>query len=268
MIGLFDSGVGGLSVLRALKERIPALKSQYFADSAHMPYGPKSAEEIEQLVIAICDFLIAHGCEAIIMACNTSSALTLGKLQRRYDIPLLGVLQPGARAAVSLTQNGKVGVMATAGTVRSGAYEQAIKDIDQNVEVIAVACPLLAPLVENGFTTGAEVDKALAEYLAPLIHANVDTIVLGCTHYVFLADAIAALLPPNVSLVDPAFETVNDALPFVAHLRSHTLGSTDYYVSGSVSDFERVAGNLLGISPQGKKVVFHANDSALTVELE
>ena len=267
-IGLFDSGVGGLSVLRRLCQAMPGRDYRYFADTIHMPYGSRSTENIENIVIAICDFLIGQGCKAIVMACNTSSALALGKVRRLYDIPIVGVLEPGARAAVSATRNGKIGVMATEGTVRSGAYLKAVQWLHPTYVVHSQPCPKLAPLVESGHFSGPEVKSALLEYLPPLLAQGVDTIVLGCTHYPFLSEAITKLLPSGVCLVDPALETVSEVNAILGTTAFEGPTEASFYSSGSVADFMRVGRELIGFVPSAQKVYFRQQPTGLTVELE
>jgi len=267
-IGLFDSGVGGLSVLRRLLQAMPGRDYRYFADSFHMPYGSRSTENIENIVMAICDFLIGQGCKAIVMACNTSSALALAKVRGRYDIPIIGVLEPGARAAVNATRNGKIGVMATEGTVRSGAYLRAVHWLRTDCIVYSQPCPKLAPLVERGHFGGSEVMSALTEYVPPLLAQGVDTIVMGCTHYPFLYEAIAKLLPPGVCIVDPALETVSEVMAILGATPLAGATNLSFYASGSVEDFMRVGRGLIGVVPNAQKVYFREHPTGLTVELE
>lgn len=265
-IGLFDSGVGGLSVLRRLRELLPMENYTYFADSYHMPYGPRSSSEIERIVFGICDFLVARGCKAIVMACNTSSALVLPLARERYHIPIIGVLEPGARAAVAVTRNGKVGVMATEATIRSLAYVNTIKGLDARAQVTGQACPALAPLVEQGYLQGEEVNRALKAYIPPLLAKEIDTLVLGCTHYPFLSTSIGELVPESVRLVDPAEETAQTVKKNVP--TGGGTGHTTYYVSGSSAEFSRVAAMLLSETVQVHKVRFVEQGNGLLVELE
>lgn len=247
---------------------MPGRDYRYFADTVHMPYGSRSSENIEYIVTAICDFLVGQGCKAIVMACNTSSALALAKVRQLYDVPIVGVLEPGARAAVNATRNGKIGIMATEGTVRSGAYPRAVSWLRPDYSVYSQPCPKLAPLVESGNCAGPEVMSALMEYVPPLLDQGVDTIVLGCTHYPFLSEIIAGLLPLGVCLVDPALETVSEmnAILEATHLEGPT--SVSFYVSGSVEDFVAVSKGLIGFVPHAQKAYFREQPSGLTVELE
>ncbi|MDP3486614.1 MAG: glutamate racemase, partial [Bacillota bacterium] len=230
--------------------------------------GSRSAESIESIVIAICDFLIGQGCKAIVMACNTSSALALAKVRGLYDIPIIGVLEPGARAAVNATRNGKIGVLATEGTVRSGAYSRAVQWLRPDCVVYSQSCPKLAPLVESGHFGGPEVMSALMEYVPPLLAHGVDTIVLGCTHYPFLAEPITKLLLPGTCLVDPALETVSEVSAILGAAPVEAPTKHSFYASGSVEDFIRVGRELIGFVPDAQKVYFREQQKGLTVELE
>lgn len=254
-IGLFDSGVGGLSVLRRLWELCPHEDYVYFADTYHMPYGPRSHAEIENIVFGICDFLLHRQCRAIVMACNTSSALVLPLARRHYPIPLFGVLMPGARTAVSLTSNGRIGVLATEATIRSKAYVNAVRSMAPNIEVFGQACGALAPFVERGELQGEHVVTAVSDCVAPLLDCGVDTLVLGCTHYPFLLPVLNEIVPPHVTLVDPAKATVQEVQ---AHLQPATslTGSTTFFVSGGGQEFARVAKVLLGTAVHPQEVRF------------
>jgi len=265
-IGLFDSGVGGLSVLRRLSELLPHEDYLYFADNLHMPYGPRSPEDLREIVFAICDYLVLAGCSMIVMACNTSSALVLPLARARYSIPLLGVLDPGARVAAEISGSGSIGVMATLATTRSGAYEKSILAYRPNATVYSQACPLLAPLVEQGALTGSEVELALKECLAPLLAAEVDTVVLGCTHYPFLRETLIPLIPKNVVLVDPAFQTAIEASKMLCRSPGG-VGQSRYLVSGNKEDFVRVAASLLPSMGEPAQVSFVRDKGQLRVEL-
>lgn len=264
IIGLFDSGVGGLSVLQQCWRQLPSESYIYFADSIHMPYGARCSEDIKGLVRAICGFLVELNCQAIVAACNTSSALALREVRLDYRIPILGVLQPGAKTAVEVTRNGRVGVIATEATVRSNAYVHAIKELNERIEVFSQACPLLAPLVERGDFDGAEVRAALALYLPQLVAQGIDTLILGCTHYPFLSSAIRKFLPSYITLVDPAVETALELYQVIPHQNQVDRGQTTYYVSGSLSEFERVAESLTRETVRARQVHFNKQ----RVELE
>jgi glutamate racemase len=207
-IGIFDSGVGGLTVLREIVRRLPCEDIVYFGDTARVPYGSKSSPTVIRFAEEDCRFLMHHRPKLIVVACNTASSYAIDTLRRRIATPLVGVIEPGARAAVAATRSGRVGVIATQATVNSQAYVRAVERLDPSVEVIQRASPLLVPIVEEG-RDGDDpvVAMVLDQYLAPLREAGVDVLVLGCTHYPLLTDAIARTMGDGVRLVDSATET-------------------------------------------------------------
>ncbi len=204
-IGIFDSGVGGLTVQRALLEAVPAASTLYLGDTARVPYGTKSAETVTQYSLRNARFLARHGIDLLVVACNTASAVALPALRDALPVPVVGVVDPGARAAARVSRTGRIGVIGTQGTVASGAYQAAIRRERPDAEVVARACPLFVPLAEEGWTDPQDeiVRGIVRRYLAPLRDAGIDTLVLGCTHYPLLERAIAAELP-GIALVDSA----------------------------------------------------------------
>lgn len=204
-IGIFDSGVGGLTVQRAIIGRLPGLDTVYLGDTARIPYGTRSPAVVTQYSLRNARVLAGLGIDLLVVACNTASAVALPALRAELPVPVLGVVEPGARAALRATRSGRIGVIGTAGTVASGAYQAVLRALRPGVEVTARACPLFVPLAEEGWTDPAdEVVRGVARrYLEPLAGAGVDTLVLGCTHYPLLRQAIAAVLP-GVALVDSA----------------------------------------------------------------
>ena len=203
-IGVFDSGIGGLTVVRALRELLPNENIFYLGDTARVPYGGKSAHTVERYSLEIATLLLEEDCKAIVVACNTASALALPKLEATSSVPVIGVIRPGAAAAVATTRNGHIGVIGTRATIKSGAYERAIRALDQDVRVAARACPLFVPLIEEGWLEGEITDRVVREYLEPLVQDGIDTLVLGCTHYPLLRAAIGQFLGDAVKLVDSA----------------------------------------------------------------
>ena len=203
-IGVFDSGIGGLTVVRALRELLPNEQIHYLGDTARVPYGGKSAATIERYSLEITEMLLAENCKTIVVACNTASALALTQLESATPIPVTGVIRPGAQAAVAATRNGHVGVIGTRATIKSGAYESALRAFDPNVRITARACPLFVPLIEEGWLEGEVTDRVVRQYLTPLVEEGVDTLVLGCTHYPLLREAIGRFLGQSVTLVDSA----------------------------------------------------------------
>lgn len=210
-VGVFDSGIGGLTVVREIERQLPHERIIYFGDTARVPYGPKSPETVQRYSREISDWLVGEGVKAIVVACNTATAHALPMLRDYLAMPVVGVVEPGARAAMRLTRSKVVGVIGTAGTIASGAYERAIHAIEPNARVVARACPLFVPLVEEGWTDREATRLIAREYLEPLAEAQVDTIVLGCTHYPLLAPMLSELTQPGVRLIDSAAETAAEA---------------------------------------------------------
>jgi glutamate racemase len=203
-IGVFDSGIGGLTVVRALREVLPNETIFYLGDTARVPYGGKSAATVERYSLEIADLLLAEHCKTIVVACNTASALALPRLEEMSPVPVIGVILPGAQAAVAATRNRHIGVIGTRATIKSEAYERAILALDPAVRVSARACPLFVPLIEEGWLEGEITDRIVRQYLDPLVRDGIDTLVLGCTHYPLLCEAIGRYLGDSVQLVDSA----------------------------------------------------------------
>ena len=203
-IGVFDSGIGGLTVASALRELLPNEKIFYLGDTARVPYGGKSAATVERYSLEITAMLLEEKCKAIVVACNTASALALTRLTEMTPVPVIGVIRPGAEAALAATRNGHIGVIGTRATIKSGAYERALRSLNAEVRVSACACPLFVPLIEEGWLQSEITDRVIGQYLEPLVRGGIDTLVLGCTHYPLLREAIARFLGNSVQLVDSA----------------------------------------------------------------
>lgn len=206
-LGVFDSGIGGLTVAHALFERLPRESVIYFGDTARVPYGPKSPDTVRRYSAEILSYLLHRGVKAVVVACNTSTAHALGSLRERSPVPVLGVIEPGARAAVAASRAGSIGVIGTAGTIASGAYERAIRALRPDARVVSRACPLFVPLIEEGWFDHPATELVAQEYLAPLRSAGVDTLVLGCTHYPLLKPLLTRVMGEAVRLIDSAEET-------------------------------------------------------------
>jgi len=208
-IGVFDSGVGGLTVLAELHRRLPGEGTIYLGDNARTPYGPRPADEVRRFTIESVDWLLAQDVKLLVLACNTATARALPEVRARSSVPVLGVVRPGAVAATAATRSREVGVIATAGTVESGAYPEAIFEADAATRVAQLACPDLVPMVEAGILDGARAESVLRAYLEPLIrtHPGMDTLLLGCTHYPLLRAPIERIVGPGVAVVDSAFTT-------------------------------------------------------------
>jgi glutamate racemase len=219
-IGVFDSGMGGLTVVREMMSQLPNESIIYFGDTARVPYGPKSPDTVLRYSREITSFLKGEGVKVLVVACNTATAHALPALRREFDMPIVGVIEPGARAAAAVTKTKRVGVIGTAGTIKSKAYEKEIRKILPDVEVTAQACALFVPLVEEGWLD-SEVTRAVARnYLAPIVSAEVDTLVLGCTHYPLMKTVIGNVVGREVRLIDSAHETARQAGEI---LRAHGL---------------------------------------------
>ncbi len=203
-IGVFDSGIGGLTVAAALRALLPQENIFYIGDTARVPYGGKSQQTIERYSLEISEMLLAESAKMVVVACNTASALAIPRLHRSLEVPVTGVILPGAKAAVAATRNGHVGVIGTRGTIRSGAYERAIQTLAPEVRVTSQACPMLVPAIEEGWLNEPITDGIIAHYLGGLVESGIDTLVLGCTHYPLLKPALARYLGEGVRLVDSA----------------------------------------------------------------
>jgi glutamate racemase len=245
-IGIFDSGVGGLTVVKSLLKQLPGENFIYFGDTAHLPYGNKSQAELFQYAQNIVGFLLQQNVKAIVVACGTHSSVTLPSIETSCPVPIMGVMKAGVASAVKTTRNGKIGIIATQASVNNGSYRQHI--ISQgDYQVFASACPRFVPWVEAGVFSGNEVDQAIEEYISPLLKKGIDTLVMGCTHYPFLADAIAGFTGPEVTLVDPAVRTIQELEHILAKNNmqgSAAQGYGEFYVSGNDQSFYH-AGSLL-----------------------
>jgi glutamate racemase len=206
-IGIFDSGLGGLTVARAVFDRLPHDSTIYFGDTARVPYGPKSPDTVRRYSREILDWLLSQKVKAVIIACNTSTAHALDTLRAAAPVPVIGVVEPGARAAVKAGRGGPIGVIGTAGTIASGAYERSIHAIAPEVKVLQQACPLFVPFVEEGWFDHPAAQLVAQEYLAPLVQEGIRALVLGCTHYPLLKPLLRRVVGPDVALIDSAEET-------------------------------------------------------------
>lgn len=215
-IGIFDSGIGGLTVARAIYELLPAEDTVYLGDTARVPYGPKSPATVQRYSHEILEWLLAQGVKAVVVACNTATAHALQSLRAASPVPVLGVVEPGARAAVSASHGGAVGVIGTAGTIASGAYRRALLALDPELRVVEQACPLFVPLVEEGWFGHPAARLVAEEYLAPIRAAGVDALVLGCTHYPLLKPLLGEMLGEHVALIDSAEETAAELAQILA----------------------------------------------------
>jgi len=247
-IGIFDSGVGGLTVMSEVAKLLPGEDIIYFGDTARVPYGSKSKEAISRFAQEICEFLLNSNVKLIIVACNTASAFALEKLQK-LPVPVLGVIAPGAMAALGHTKNLRVGVIGTHGTVKSKSYIKAIKKLNPRVNVFSNACPLFVPLVEEGWLAKPVTYEIAREYIAPLKAKKIDVLVLGCTHYPLLKKVIGKVTGKNVRLIDSASATAvcaKDILIKKNMLSAKKRGSYKFFVSDSPEKFKSVGEKFLG----------------------
>ena len=255
-IGIFDSGIGGLTVVRKIRRVLPHEDLIYLGDTARVPYGTKSPDTVVRFACEDTEFLVRQNVKAVVVACNTVSAWALPTLKRQFDIPVSGVIVPGARFALSRTRNGRIGVIGTTATIRSMAYNRAILSSNSRAKVFARACPLLVPLVEEGWTNHKVTLNVLRGYLSPLLRRGIDTLVLGCTHYPLLKRAIRSVVGPDVNLVDSAESCARflvDSLEtagLVSRNRRRA-GIIHPYVTDEVQRFNELAGRFLGL-PTGR----------------
>lgn len=250
-IGVFDSGVGGLTVAREIMRNLPKEDIVYFGDTARVPYGSKSKDNIIRYSRQIIHFLKTQDVKAIVIACNTASALALDAVKDELDIPIIGVVEPGARAALAETKTKRIGIIGTEATVRSSMYEKLIQSEDPEVEVIAKACPLFVPLVEEGFKKHKVMDEIIDYYLASLLEADVDTLILGCTHYPLLRSKIREYVGDKITLINPAYETAMDLKKILKEYDMENPdiegdhGSYSFYVSDAADKFKQFANTIL-----------------------
>ena len=258
-IGIFDSGIGGLTVARAIYELLPHEHTIYLGDTARVPYGPKSPATVRRYSHEILEWLLAQGVKAVVVACNTATAHALDSLRAASPVPVLGVVEPGARAAVAATHRRNVAVIGTAGTVASGAYRRALLALQPGLTVTEQACPLFVPLVEEGWHSHPATRLVAEEYLAPVRAAGADALVLGCTHYPLLKPLLAELLGPSVALIDSAEETARDVAQVLAANGLQGDGTTPvthrWVATDDVARFARVGTLFTGRSLESVELV-------------
>lgn len=251
-IGVFDSGVGGLTVAREIMRQIPNERIVYFGDTARVPYGSKSRETITRFSKQIVRFLRTFQVKTIVVACNTASAYALDELETETDIPIIGVVKPGAKTAAEVTKNGRIGVIATDATINSQIYTQYIKELNRDVTIYGKACPLFVPLVEEGLWQDPVTDEIARRYLTELIDIDIDTLILGCTHYPLIRSTLGKIMGDAVTLVNPAYETARELKEMLEqrgllNQEPPALGANPYqfYVSDSAEKFKRFANSII-----------------------
>ena len=250
-VGVFDSGVGGLTVAREIMRQLPNENIVYFGDTARVPYGSKSKDNIIRYSRQIINFLKTKNVKAIVIACNTASALALDVVREEIDIPIIGVVEPGARAALEVTQTKKIGVIGTEATIRSAMYEKIIQGHDSEATVIGKACPLFVPLVEEGFAKHKVTEEIIDYYLASLLETDIDSLILGCTHYPLLRSRIREYVGDRITLVNPAYETAMDLKKLLENSNMENTGEEQehaaysFYVSDAADKFKQFANSIL-----------------------
>jgi len=249
-IGVIDSGVGGLTVVREISKRLPHESIVYFGDIARMPYGPRSYEEVRGFVFEMLDFLKHQEIKMVVVACNSATAAGLSYYQESIDLPVLGVIEPGVRAALAGSHNRRIGVIGTVGTISSGEYEKALRKKNGNLHIVSKACPLFVLLVENNLVATPEAIKVAHEYLDPLVAEEIDALILGCTHYPLMSDLIQEVVGPAIKLINSAKEIaaeVEEILGGNANFNplSCNVPRFRFFVSGNPKPFEEVGSKLL-----------------------
>ena len=248
-IGIFDSGIGGLTVVRALRKLLPGENLIYLGDTGRYPYGSKSADVVQRYSFENTDFLVEKGVKALVVACNSSTAVAIDALQARHRVPVVGVIEPGAAVAARVTRNRKVGVIATEGTIRSGAYTRALRALRPDLEIYTRACPLFVPLAEEGWVDNEVAQLAAQSYLGSLAQSGIDTLILGCTHYPLLRAVIRATVGRAVRLIDSGVVTaavVQAVLSGRGLLRAGRSGAASYFVTDAPERFMKVGARFLG----------------------
>ena len=258
-IGVFDSGVGGLTVAREIMRQLPGEDLVYFGDTARVPYGSKSKQTVLKYSRQIVRFLLTKNVKAIVVACNTASALALDEIAQEIDVPIIGVVKPGAKMAVETTQTGNVGIIGTASTIKSGIYNDYIRELDPNITVVSKACPLFVPLVEEGLLEDRITEDVVSRYLHEMKEYKVDALVLGCTHYPLIRNTIKRFMGDEVHLVNPAFETAKSLKQLLAEQGILNSGKRkpeyEYYVSDGVENFISFADSVLPCHVTDTKIV-------------
>lgn len=248
-IGVFDSGVGGLTVLHEIRRLLPGENLIYLGDTARVPYGTKSSDTVRKYAVEAANFLVQQQVKMVVVACNTASSVALELLQHQLDVPVVGVIAPGAQCAVALTRSGIVGVIGTEGTVASDAYPLALRALNPAIKILSASCPLFVPLAEEGWAEHEVARLAACEYLAPLLDAHIDTLVLGCTHYPLLKPTLKQVLPASIQMVDSAQETARTVQRLLVEdglLNLGACGNWQFFVTDVPQRFERVGEAFLG----------------------
>jgi glutamate racemase len=271
-IGIFDSGVGGLTVLKALKQILPQENYFYYADTAHVPYGSKTKEEIISYNEKIISFLISHNAKIIVAACGTSSAVALENNREKFDLPIFGLIDAAAQKAVKISRNKKIGIIATQLTINSHAYKNSLLKFSSDLKVFEKSCPLFVPIVEGNKCEESQTYETVANYLEELKNAEIDTLILGCTHYPYLKKPIRKFLGENVNLVDPSQEIAFEIASFLKSKNwlnpNHQPPTTKFFASGEINHFKEIGERFLGcpiyVRINDRIYICHGASSSLT----
>lgn len=249
-IGIFDSGIGGLTVLKELAAALPFENTIYLGDTARVPYGIRSPETVTRYSFENTQFLLSQEIKMLVVACNTASAISLDAVKKEFPLPVIGVLEPGARAAAAATRTRKIGIIGTEATIGSGAYEKAIRKLDPHIQVFSKACPLFVPLAEEGWTENDVAELVAERYLASFRTSGIDTLVLGCTHYPLLKKVIGTVVGPGITLIDSATETAKEVASVLDKLKWQRPGRgpavRKYFVTDTPTRFENLGKLFLG----------------------
>lgn len=249
-IGIFDSGIGGLTVVKEIKQLLPYENIIYLGDTARVPYGTKSSKTVITYSQSNTKFLLSRGIKILVIACNTASAVAVQSLRWDLEIPVIGVLEPGARKAVESTGNKRVGVIGTPSTIKSGAYKKAIENINPDIKVFSKSCPLFVPLAEEGWTEGTISEEIADKYLSSLSDCGIDTLILGCTHYPLLKATIQKTVGKKVRLIDSAKETAKEVVRTLTENnitnKSNTSAKRQFFLTDISDTFVSIAGNFIG----------------------
>lgn len=264
-IGIFDSGIGGLTVLKEICKKLSNENTVYLGDTARVPYGIRSPETVTRYSMENTKFLSSKGVKMIVVACNTASSVSLEGIRNSVPVPFVGVIEPGAKAAVSATRNKKIGVIGTEATIKSNSYARAIMKIDNSIEVFGMACPLFVPLVEEGWTEGKIAEMIAGEYLKEIKRKDIDTLVLGCTHYPLLKGILSEVMGERVSLIDSAIETAREIEKILADLSLLNMSGgnvfREFYVTDSPDKFKAIGERFLG------EPIYHIKKIKLEMEV-
>ncbi len=258
-IGILDSGLGGLTVVKEIMKQLPDEELIYVGDTARCPYGPRTKEEVTKFTFEIIDFLMTYNVKSIVIACNTATAYALEDVKNRINIPVVGVIKPGSEAAIRNSERKRIGVIGTIGTISSSAYEKTLKKLDCNSEVIEVACPTLVPLVEgNGNYSEGYIMKVVSEALSPLQGKDIDSLILGCTHYPIISEYIQSIVGNNILLISSAEETAKELASILENKELNSVEkdgfNNKFFTTGDENIFKQIGEKWLGIELNAKHI--------------